>query len=71
MLYQAYWRNNDDRLSHHGFVKADSHDEAYDIVTKNLQKGYYVTAVYEAHEHQITPQAIKNNFPNTTDYHLF
>jgi hypothetical protein len=71
MIYIAYWRHNEERISHHGFVIANSRDEAYDIVMSKLQKGYQVTHIYNASENQITPQSLTINFPNTTDYHLF
>lgn len=71
MIYIVYWRNKENRIAHHGYVKAKSHDDAYDITMANLQKGYEVTAVYAASENQITPQSITINFPNTTEYRLF
>ena len=71
MIYIAYWRNKADRIAHHGYDKANTHDEAYDLVQGKLQKGCRVEAVYEASESDITPQSITINFPNTTDYTRF
>lgn len=71
MLYQAYWRNRWNRILCNGYVKAANIDEAYDIMIEKLQEGYDVTAIYEAKEHQITPQSICVNFANTADYELF
>lgn len=71
MLYKAYWRNDIDRKRHHGFVKACDPENAFDIVTKNLQAGSYVVAIYKASENEITPQSLCINFENTTQYKLF
>ena len=69
--FEAYWRHEAERVPHHGIVLAENRDDAYEIVTSYLQKGYHVTHVYEVDESRITPQSVTVNFPNTTDYHLF
>ena len=69
-IWQVYWRDNS-RNVYHGYVKATSRNDAYDITQGKLQRGYHVTAVYEAHEHQITPQSLTINFTNAADYNLF
>lgn len=71
-LWQVYWRDRRTGLDPvHGYVRAESRDEAYDIAMSMLQEGYEVTAVYEATENQITPQSLTVNFVNDTDYDLF
>lgn len=59
-MYIVYWRDKS-RNVHHGFVKARTHDEAYDFTMKKL-KGCTVTAVYRATESGITSNDICINF---------
>ena len=70
-IYQVYWRNKTTREVNHGYVKAESEKQAYDITMGKLQKGWSVSAVYPATENQITPQSLTLNFINATDYTLF
>jgi len=66
MLYIAYWRTRERKVVW-GYVKAKSHKEAYEIVTKSLQSGCYVTHVYEAHTDP-TPQNLCINFEPDQPY---
>lgn len=70
-IYEVYWMNKETRERHHGYCKANSHDNAFDIVQSRLQPGYIVTHVYEASESRITPQSLTINFPNTSEYTTF
>lgn len=71
MIYQVYWMNKEDHAErHHGFVIADSRDDAYWTATKALQAGYVVTHVYEASWNMVTPQSVCLNFKEP-DYTLF
>lgn len=72
-IWQAYWRDRGTgkRVPAPGYVRAESRDEAYDIVKSMLHEGYEVTAVYEASENWITPQSLTLNFPNESEYTLF
>lgn len=71
MIYQVYWMNKEDHAErHHGFVVADSRDDAYWIASKALQAGYVVTHVYESSENMVTPQSLCINF-KAPDYTLF
>ena len=68
-IWQVYWRDRRTGLDPaHGYVKAESRDDAYDIAKSMLREGYEVTAVYEATENWITPQSLTMNFRNNTDY---
>lgn len=67
-IYQVYWMNKETRARHFGYCKADSHDEARNVVQEKLQPGCIVTHVYEASENWITPQSLTINFPNTSEY---
>lgn len=71
-IWQVCWRSRQNGYqSAFGYVKARSADEAYDITKAKLQKGFEVTAVYEATENMITPQSLTLNFANTAEYTLF
>ena len=61
MLYSVYWRDKR-RNVYHGFVKARSHDEAYDFTMKKIDTGGYVTAVYKALAIEVTEQSNCLNF---------
>lgn len=61
MVYSVYWRDKR-RNVYHGFIKARSHDEAYDFTMKKVESGCYVTAVYKAQEIEITDESICLNF---------
>ena len=52
MIYQVFWRHKENRDTHYGYVRANSRDHAYDIMTSRLAEGYTVTAVYEARVNQ-------------------
>lgn len=69
-MYVVYWRDGF-RRTHHGYVSARTHDEAYDFTMKKLAKDAYVTAVYKASPSMITPQDICLNFNNHAEYRLF
>ena len=47
MMFIVYWRDKY-RNTHHGYIKARTHDEAYDFALKKLDKDSTVTAVYRA-----------------------
>ena len=69
MIFLAYWKDKG-RNTYHGFVKADNRYEAKKILDNDLDRGFYVTAIYKADESQITPQSLTCNFQNTSEYKL-
>ena len=46
-MFIVYWRDKY-RNTHHVYIKASTHDEAYDFALKKLDKDSTVTAVYRA-----------------------
>ena len=68
-LFRAYWKETgkEYKAGHWGFIKAVDKEDARCVMQQNLQTGYEVTEITDAHEHQITMQAICVNFPNTAE----
>lgn len=68
MIFICYWRNKYSRQRCHGYIEAFDYNNAYDILRSVLSRDYEISAIYEASEHQITPQALCINFVNHSDY---
>ena len=62
-MYIVYWMDRY-RNRHSAFVKARSHDEAYDFTQMVIPKGCFITAVYHAHPAELTPESNCINFDN-------
>lgn len=71
MLYMCYWKMKNTSVNPHGFVRADSLEDAEQIMRASLNKDCEIVSITQAREHWITPQSITINFPNITDYVLF
>ena len=70
MIYKAEWKDSNLR-THEGFVNAKNRYEAFEITQNNLNKDFIIVGIHDAKLHQITPQSLTINFPNTGDYKLF
>lgn len=68
-IYEVYWRYNNRKS--HGYVRAESEENAREIAQVYLPPGIYVDEIFQVDESRITPQSITLNFPNMTDYELF
>lgn len=69
-VFRAYWKRTTDKeykAGRWGFIKATDKEDARRIMQQNLQSGYEVVEITEAHEHQITPSAICVNFANESE----
>ena len=60
-MFIAYWRGRD-RKRHYGFIKARTHDEAYDFAVKKLPKDCQIVAIYRANPAQVNENSICLNF---------
>ena len=69
MLFKVFWKY--DGTGYGGFVKANTRTGAIRIAKRLLKHDCIITGCVEAYDHQITPQAITLNFPNTTEYKFF
>jgi hypothetical protein len=67
MLFKVFWKKSDGG-SEMGFIKANTRTGAVRMTEKMLRKGCVVTGCVEGFAHQITPQSLTLNFPNTSDY---
>lgn len=54
-----------------GFVEADSREKAMRVARRSLKPECRLGGCTEAALHQITPQSITINFPNTSEYTIF
>ena len=68
MIFVCYWRNKYSRQRCHGYIEASDSNKAYDILRSKLSSDCEISAIYEAAEHQITPQSLCINFVNHSDY---
>lgn len=68
-MFAVYWRD-EKRNTYHGFIKARTHDEAYDFAHKKL-RGCVITAIYRANSEQIEADDICLNFSNWKAYGAF
>lgn len=60
-MFIVYWRNGK-RETEHGFVRARTHDEAYDFAYKKLPKGSVTTAIYRVSNSAIDSDGVCLNF---------
>ncbi|MBR4615490.1 MAG: hypothetical protein IKO55_07790 [Kiritimatiellae bacterium] len=66
MIFKVFWKLNGE--SRMGFIKANTRTGAVRMAEKMLRKECIVTGCVEGFAHQITPQSLTLNFPNTSDY---
>ena len=71
MIYYVSWKLVIEGTTAHGFVEADSPEDAYSITLKALQAGCCVTEVCAGSKNMVTPQSLTINFPNETEYGSF
>lgn len=69
MLFRVYWKYNDSL--HNGFVRSSNSETATIIAKKKLNPECVVTDIFNASEHQITPQSVTLNFFNESKYEVF
>ena len=62
-MFIVYWMDAT-RARHSAFVKARTHDEAYNFTRQKIQRGCFITAVYHAHPAELTPESDCLNFVN-------
>ena len=71
MIFKVFYQKANEKREHMAFVNAGNRYDAQRIAEGLLNKECIVTNVVYGAMHQITPQSLTLNFPNTSEYTLF